>query len=70
MSTKSPQVVPLESGSGAEVLIDSLSAPSVVHEGERFSVGVRLVSNVATDGVVRVSVNGQQLAEQLIISRV
>jgi len=59
-------VVPLPSTSGPEVLVDGVSAPSVVHEGERFSIGVRLVSNVATDGTVRVFVNGQPLAEQAV----
>jgi len=59
-------VVPLPSTSGPEVLVDGVSAPSVVHEGERFSIGVRLVSNVATDGTVRLFVNGQPLAEQAV----
>lgn len=57
-------VVPLPSASGPEVLIDSVSTPNVVTEGERFSVGVRLVSNVATNASVSVWVNGQQLSEQ------
>ena len=59
-------VVPLPSRSGPEALLDSVSAPSVVHEGERFSIGVRLVSNVATDGTVHVFVNGQPLADQAV----
>ncbi|MDQ6674702.1 MAG: VWA domain-containing protein, partial [Chloroflexota bacterium] len=59
-------VVPLPSASGPEVLIDNVSTPSVVNEGERFSVGVHLVSNVTTNATVRVSVNGQQLAEQAV----
>jgi len=57
-------VVPLPTASGPEALIDSVSTPNVVNEGERFSIGVRLVSNVATDGTVRVFVNNQQVAEQ------
>ncbi|MCA1644837.1 MAG: VWA domain-containing protein [Chloroflexi bacterium] len=57
-------VVPLAAVSGPEVLIDNISAPAVVHEGERFSIGIRLVSNVATDGTLRVFVDGQPLAEQ------
>jgi Ca-activated chloride channel homolog len=59
-------VVPLPTSSGPEVLVDSLSAPGVVNEGERFSVGVHLVSNVATDGKVRLFVNDQPVAEQAV----
>ena len=59
-------VVPLPTSSGPEVLVDSLSAPGVVNEGERFSVGVRLVSNVATEGRVRLFVNDQPVAEQAV----
>jgi Ca-activated chloride channel homolog len=59
-------VVPLPSASGPEALVDSVAAPGVVHEGERFSIGVHLVSNTATDGTVRVYVNGQQVAEQAV----
>jgi Ca-activated chloride channel family protein len=59
-------VAALPGRSGPEVLVDTVSAPAVVHEGERFSIGVRLVSNVATDGTVRVFVNGQPLAEQVV----
>jgi uncharacterized membrane protein len=59
-------VVPLPGSTGPEVLIDNVSAPAVVREGERFSVGVRVVSNVAADGVVHVSVNGQPLADQSV----
>jgi Mg-chelatase subunit ChlD len=62
-------VVQLPSTSGPEVLVDNVSAPAVVHEGERFSIGVRLVSNVTTDGTVRVFVNGQPLAEQAVSLR-
>jgi Ca-activated chloride channel homolog len=59
-------VVPLPSASGPEALVDNVSAPGVVHEGERFSIGVHLVSNTATDGTVRVYVNGQSIAEQAV----
>ena len=59
-------VVPLPSASGPEALIDSVSTPNVVNEGERFSVGVRLVSNVATDGTLRVFVNNQQIGDQAV----
>lgn len=59
-------VVPLPGTSGPEVLVDNVSTPAVVHEGERFSIGVRLASNVTTDGMVRVFVNGQPLAEQAV----
>jgi Ca-activated chloride channel homolog len=59
-------VVPLPTASGPEALIDSVSTPNVVNEGERFSIGVHLVSNVATDGTVRVFVNDQPIAEQAV----
>ncbi|MGI9149242.1 MAG: VWA domain-containing protein [Chloroflexota bacterium] len=59
-------VVPLPSASGPEALIDSVSTPNVVDEGERFSVGVHLVANVVTNATLRVYVNGQQLAEQVV----
>ena len=59
-------VVPLASARGPEALVDSVSAPNVVHEGERFSVGVRIVSNTATDATVHVTVNGQPLADQSV----
>ena len=38
----------------------------VVNEGERFSIGVHLVSNAATDGTVHVFVNGQPIADQAV----
>ena len=59
-------VVPLPTSSGPEVLMDSLNAPGVVNEGERFSVGVHLVANVATEGRVRLYVNDQPVAEQAV----
>src|SRR5207248_8935733 len=59
-------VVPLPTSSGPEVLVDSLSAPGVVNEGERFSVGVHLGSNVATDARVRLFVNDEPVAEQTV----
>ena len=59
-------VVPLPSASGPEALVESVSTPNVVNEGERFSVGVHLVSNVATDGTLRVYVNDQLLSEQVV----
>jgi uncharacterized membrane protein/uncharacterized protein YegL len=57
-------VVPLRPASGPEVLVDSVSTPSTVSEGERFSIGVRLVSNVETNATVHISVNDQDIAEQ------
>lgn len=56
--------VSLPGATSPEVLLDSVAAPSVVHEGERFTIGVRAVSNMATEGVLHVSVNGQPLADQ------
>jgi Ca-activated chloride channel family protein len=59
-------VVPLSSSSGPETLVDNVAAPAVVHEGERFIIGVHLVSNVAADGTLHVSVNGQPIADQSV----
>ena len=59
-------VVPLRPSNGPEVLVDSVSTPPTVSEGERFSIGVRLASNVTTDGTVRVFVNDQPLADQSV----
>ena len=59
-------VVPLPSAIGPEALVESVSTPNVVNEGERFSIGVHLVSNVATDGTLRVYVNDQLLVEQAV----
>src|SRR5207248_9874168 len=49
-------VVPLHSSSGTEVLVDSVSGPVVVHEGERLRIVVPLVSVVATYGWPRICV--------------
>ena len=57
-------VVPVAAQSAPEVLVDSVQTPSNVTEGERFSIGVRLVSNVATDATVHVFVNDYPVAEQ------
>jgi Mg-chelatase subunit ChlD len=59
-------VVPLVPPAMPEVLLDSVSAPSTVTEGEHFSIGVRLASNVATDATVHVQVNGQSIADQAV----
>ena len=59
-------VVPLASANGPEALVDSVAAPSVVNEGERFSIGVHLISNVSTDGRVRLFINQQPVAEQAV----
>ncbi len=57
-------VVPLAPLSSPEVLVDNVSAPATVTQGERFSIGVRLAANVPADGTLRVIVNGQSVAEQ------
>ena len=59
-------VVPLPAAGGPEALVETVTAPSVVNEGERFSIGVRLVTNVATDARLRVFVNAEPLAEQAV----
>jgi Ca-activated chloride channel family protein len=59
-------VVPLPTSTGPEALVDSVTAPSTVNEGERYTIGVRLVSNVATNGTVHVFVNNQPLADQVV----
>jgi Mg-chelatase subunit ChlD len=59
-------VVPLAPAQAPEVLVDSVSTPAAATEGDRFSIGVRLVSNVETNATVRVYVNDQQVAEQAV----
>jgi Mg-chelatase subunit ChlD len=59
-------VVPLRASSGPEVLVESVSTPQNVTEGERFTIGVRLASNVNTDATLRVYMNDQPLADQSV----
>jgi Ca-activated chloride channel family protein len=59
-------VLPLVPISKPEVLVEGVSTPQAVTEGERFSVGVRLDSNIATDATVHVSINDQPLADQSV----
>ncbi|HEY2596253.1 MAG TPA: VWA domain-containing protein, partial [Chloroflexota bacterium] len=56
-------VVPL---SGPEVLVDSVATPPTVSEGDRFTIGVNLASNVNTNATVHVLVNGQPVADQAV----
>ncbi len=59
-------VMPVVPATGPEVLVDSVSTPPTVSEGDRFSVGVNLVANTPTDATVHVLVNGQPLADQTV----
>lgn len=59
-------VLPLPVQNGPEVLVDQVTGPAVVHEGERYSVRVHVASNIETDATLRVSVDGSQLAEQRV----
>ena len=59
-------VMPVVPASGPEVLVDSVSTPPTVSEGDRFSVGVNLVANTPTDATVHVLVNGQPLTDQTV----
>src|SRR5262249_9592115 len=59
-------VVPVTPSNGPEVLVDNVSTPGNVSEGERFSIGVRLASHVSTDAVVHVFVNDQPIADQSV----
>jgi Mg-chelatase subunit ChlD len=59
-------VVPFAPLSSPEVLIESVSTPTTVSEAERFSIGVRLDSNVNTDAVVHVFVNDRDIADQAV----
>lgn len=59
-------VVPVVPLSHAEVLVEDVSAPQTVTEGERFSIGVRVDSNVTTDATVHVFVDDAPLADQTV----
>jgi Ca-activated chloride channel family protein len=59
-------VVPVSPSVRPEVLVDSVSAPQRASEGDRFSIGVRLSSNVATDATVHVQVGDQSIADQQV----
>ena len=59
-------VVPLVPLSSPEVLVESVSTPPTVTEGERFNIGVRLDASVATDASVHVFVNDQPIADQAV----
>jgi Mg-chelatase subunit ChlD len=59
-------VMPVVPPTGPEVLVDSVSSPPTVSEGDRFSIGVNLASNTSTDATVHVTVNGQPLADQTV----
>jgi uncharacterized membrane protein/uncharacterized protein YegL len=57
-------VLPLQVNNGPEVLVDHVQAPQLVNESERYSVRVRVASNVDTEGTLRLSVNNTPIAEQ------
>src|SRR5262249_49073041 len=59
-------VAPVVPISHPEVLVENVSAPQTVTEGERFSISVRLDSNVATDATVHVFVDDTPLADQTV----
>ncbi|MBV9323011.1 MAG: VWA domain-containing protein, partial [Chloroflexi bacterium] len=59
-------VMPVVPSTGPEVLVDSVSTPPTVSEGDRFSIGVHLDANVATDATVHVFVNDQPIADQSV----
>ncbi|MBV9577807.1 MAG: VWA domain-containing protein, partial [Chloroflexi bacterium] len=59
-------VMPLVPLTGPEVLVDSVSTPPTVSEGDRFNIGVRLDSNVATNARVHVFVDNQAVADQSV----
>ena len=59
-------VMPVVPPSGPEVLVDSVSTPPTVSEGDRFSIGVNLSANTPTDATVHVMVNGQPMADQTV----
>lgn len=46
-----------------EALVDNVTVPATVRQGERFPIGVHLASTTSTDARVRVMVNGQPLAD-------
>jgi Mg-chelatase subunit ChlD len=59
-------VMPVVPSSGPEVLVDSVSTPQTVSEGDRFNIGVHLASNVNTDATVHVFVGDQPIADQSV----
>jgi Mg-chelatase subunit ChlD len=59
-------VMPVVPPTGPEVLVDSVSTPQTVSEGDRFSIGVNLAANTTTDATVHVTMNGQPLADQTV----
>lgn len=59
-------VLPLQVNNGPEVLVDQVVAPRVVNEGERFSIRVHVVSNVATDATLHVAAGTTAIADQRV----
>jgi Mg-chelatase subunit ChlD len=59
-------VMPVVPSTGPEVLVDSVSTPPTVSEGDRFNIGVHLAANTATDATVHVVVNDQPVADQTV----
>jgi Mg-chelatase subunit ChlD len=57
-------VVTLEPGAGEEVWVDALEVPSVLHQGESFSLAVKVYSTAETAAIIRVVSDGQLAIEE------
>ncbi|MDY7040254.1 MAG: VWA domain-containing protein [Chloroflexota bacterium] len=62
-------VVPLLTGAGQEVWVDALEAPSTLHEGETFSLVVKVQSTAETESNLRVLADGQIVGEETLALR-
>jgi len=59
-------VVTLSPGAGEEVWVDALEAPATLHQGESFSLVVKVHSSTETVAVIRVMGDGQLIVEERI----
>lgn len=59
-------VVPLTPGAGAEVWVDALEVPPTLHQGESFSLVVKVHSTARTAATLRVVSNGKLVSDEVI----
>ena len=57
-------VVPLPSQTGADVRLDALDVPALLHEGENFDLTVKVQSNTAAQVPLQIFSEGQLVAQQ------
>ncbi|HVC31971.1 MAG TPA: glutamine amidotransferase [Chloroflexota bacterium] len=58
--------VPVASPNGPEIRVDSVSAPSTIGRGERYSLTIRVISNVAESATLRVFLDGAPVGSQAV----